>query len=132
MIDVAMRAAGAIGTRFAHQGRTPGLGLDCLGLVLFALDRPDWDERDYPEIPDSSRLADALVRCMDPAAIARIEDVPAGFVVAFSSGARRRVRHLAIRSSGGIIHAVRHFGVVETPLVDPWRGQFAGAYRWRN
>ncbi len=132
MIDVAIRAGAAIGTPFRHQGRAVGGGLDCLGLVLHALDRPDWDERNYPEIPDSLRLAEALVRCLEPLPIAKIEEAPIGSVVAFASGARRRVRHLAIRSSGGIVHAVRSFGVVETPLVDPWRGQFAGAFGWRN
>lgn len=49
------------GTPFKHQGRVPGVGLDCPGPLICACRRfgirpPDFDVTGYPERPDGSML----------------------------------------------------------------------------
>lgn len=132
MIEHATRALECVGTRFRHQGRLPGVGLDCLGLVVHAVSGEAHDQRNYPAVPDSVALQSALDRLFDRLDVEWIEDAPAGSVLAFAFGSHRRVRHLAVRTDVGMVHAVRPTGVVETPLVEPWISRFYGAYRWRN
>lgn len=54
-------AQGWLGTRFRHQGRVKGGGVDCLGLVMGAArecgyDIADLDETNYSKIPDGDYL----------------------------------------------------------------------------
>lgn len=132
MIDQATRAIACVGTRFRHQGRVPGVGLDCLGLVVHSVHGEQHDRRDYPHVPDTVALQAALDALFDRLDVNSAEDAPAGAVLAFAFGSHRRVRHLGIRTDVGMVHAIRPTGVVETPIVEPWTSRFAGAYRWRN
>src|ERR1019366_4831013 len=43
-----------LGTPFRHQGRTAGHGLDCIGVVLHALQSAGW----VPRWPETTLLAD--------------------------------------------------------------------------
>jgi len=117
-----VRAARAcIGTPFRPQGRRPGEGLDCVGVVTAALagagivvDPP----RDYA-------LSDTRDRDIDApfimAGLVRVPDTQctAGDIIVFHVSCRQR--HLAVMTGSGIVHA--HIGlrrVVETPLPLPW------------
>lgn len=53
-----------LGTPFVHQGRVPGVGLDCAGLVInVARDlgrvAPDFDVSNYAQQPDKTSIVDA-------------------------------------------------------------------------
>lgn len=115
-----------VGTRFRAQGRTPGLGLDCVGVVLVA-------------------AAAAGMGGIDPAAYAlggdhadRIEPILVGFgcqpVAVPESGDVLVVapadwqRHLAVMTPSGVVHAHAGLGrVVEGPLDPGWI--ITGAWR---
>ncbi|MCJ8191783.1 peptidoglycan endopeptidase [Sphingomicrobium aestuariivivum] len=111
MIDPVARARSALGTPFKLQGREPGSGLDCLGLVIHAF---RLDGGIFPQAY-GWRQADA---CDFLAAAARdffvIDAVFAnsGDVLRFSQGLHRH--HLAIATCNGVIHAdARHRRVIE-------------------
>ena len=56
-------ARACIGTPFHHQGRTQGIGLDCIGLVIIALRARNIavnDRTDYGRRPDGKSLVEAL------------------------------------------------------------------------
>lgn len=132
MIEIAEKAVACIGTPFRHQGRSVDHGLDCLGLVVVAVDGWRHDRRDYPSAPDTAALRRALDMHFDRLDVQSIEAAPIGSVVAFRYGMRCVVRHLAIRTPIGFVHAVRPKGVVETTIIEPWISRFEGAYAWRS
>jgi cell wall-associated NlpC family hydrolase len=135
--EIADRARSMMGTPFRHQGRQPGVGLDCLGLVVCSIGGRalDLDERDYAELPDGYRLRVALERYFEPLDVHHVEDAPSGAVLAFCQerDRSREPRHVGIRTDGGMIHSRRsgRSGVSETDLSTHWQRTFVGAYAWR-
>lgn len=118
--EIISAARACVGTRFRPQGRLPGTGLDCAGLILaaahainFPIDAP----RDYSLRCDGlTRMAEAaLARCLTlqpgehrPGDLLLLETAPG-------------LPHLAIASEAGIIHAHAGLGrVVEAPLPAEW------------
>lgn len=112
------RARTLVGTRFRPQGRDPATGLDCVGFIAaaFAIP-PEAFRRDYRLRGDHrGELEAGLLRWFR-----RIPDRSAqgGDVMLLQAGADQL--HLAVRSSGGFIHADAGLGrVVETPGDPPW------------
>lgn len=115
-------ARAAIGAPFRLHGRDPAAGLDCVGLVAWALRVPAPD--DYRlRSGDAGRAAAALGAAgLRPVAAARPGDV-----LLCRSGPGQL--HLAIRSEDGIIHAdaglrrvVERPGAVPWPVLGIWRG----------
>ena len=72
--DIVAVARAQIGTRWVHQGRLPGVALDCVGLVVHVgratgLVAPDFDVNGYSRAPDGDMLNQAglhLVRIDGP------------------------------------------------------------------
>jgi cell wall-associated NlpC family hydrolase len=59
--DVVGAARGHLGTPWQHQGRLPGVALDCAGLIIcvarqLGLVAPDWDVNGYARMPDGTML----------------------------------------------------------------------------
>jgi cell wall-associated NlpC family hydrolase len=59
--DVAAAARAEMGTPWMHQGRLPGVALDCAGLVIVTAKRlglvpQAWDIADYGRLPDGTLL----------------------------------------------------------------------------
>lgn len=118
-------ARGCVGTRFRPQGRTPGLGLDCVGVLLVAAAAAGVVVENLPgyrlggDVPD---LAAALAGhgCAPVAAA-----LP-GDVLVIAPAARQR--HFGIVTPMGLVHA--HAGlnrVVEGPIDPAWA--IIGAWR---
>jgi cell wall-associated NlpC family hydrolase len=66
--DIIAYARGCVGTPFLHRGRLPGVGIDCLGIVIcaareFGLVPPDFDLV-YPEVPDGAEFMRGANRYM--------------------------------------------------------------------
>ena len=116
--DYAARARALVGVRFRPQGRAPGMGLDCVGLVICAFS-----------------LQSNLVRSDYRLRGDHLHEILAGLAKAFrriAAGQRRNgdvlvlqvardQLHLAILTAGGFIHADARLGrVVETPGPAPW------------
>lgn len=134
MRTIAERALRMLGTPFRHQGRQPGVGVDCLGLVVCAIGGRalELDECDYAELPDGERLSAALEAHFAPLPVDYADDAPTGAVLAFRAGRESHPRHLAIRTDAGMVHARRgdRRGVVEVGLDGHWNKVFVGAWAW--
>jgi len=122
-------ARACLGTPFHHQGRAPGAGLDCIGLVVVALraaGRAVRDRSDYARRPDGV----ALVAALDEHGLKRVDgDIRAGDVLVFRYD--HRPQHVALATSAEtMIHAFAVAGrVVETGIGAYWRRRLVGTYR---
>lgn len=129
-IDPARRARALVGTRFRPQGRSPELGLDCIGLVLAACDFSTHRvRRDYRLRGDhrrellaglGSNLRRIAPRQRRPGDVLLLQVTP-------------DQAHLAILTDTGFVHADAGRGrVVETPGMPPWPVIAAFRRRARN
>lgn len=120
--DVVGFARSLLGTPFHHQGRKPGVGIDCAGVPIvvaraLSLVPPDFDVADYPAVPDGSSL-----RAYCEAHMKRWPwEEPGGVVlVAWKDGPPQHLGIVADHPDGGlsIIHAdsLRQKCVIETRL----------------
>lgn len=125
--DLVETARSMLGTPFHHQGRLPGVGLDCAGLLvctLRALGLAVEDVRGYPRQPDG-RLLDLVERQTLPGAV----EPGAVLVIRF----RGEPHHLAWCEGEGIIHALSTVGrVTRHPLDERWRRLIVAARRVRG
>lgn len=115
---IAARALAQIGTPFRLHGRSPGVALDCVGLVAYAIGAGD-------VISDYSLKGvklDFILSYMDSIGlqvVARSTHLSDGEVVIVACSPRQF--HLMIRAAGGWVHS--HAGlrkVVHTPGASPW------------
>ncbi len=121
-----------LGTPFHHQGRTPGVGLDCIGLVVVALRAVGFrvqDRQDYAPRPDGQSLEKAL-REHGFTPLPSGEPPQPGDVLLFRYDGQPQ--HVALATSPtALIHAFAPAGrVVETSLGASWRRRLVG--RWRG
>jgi len=124
---VAARAC--LGTPFHHQGRMPGVGLDCIGLVIVALRETGMDIRDrsdYGRRPDGT----SLVAALEQHGATRVDEMKAGDILVFRYD--RQPQHVALATSGDtMIHAFAPAGkVVETMIGDYWKRRLTAIYRF--
>lgn len=128
--DLIAAARACLGTPFIHQGRQPGVGLDCGGLLVVALravgiepvDMAVYDRRPHGGIME--RLLDAQP-CLTRVQVAerRPADV---LVMRFGSDPQ----HLALLAGESILHAWEAAGrVVEHRLDNRWMRHIVRVYR---
>ncbi|MDD4616065.1 MAG: NlpC/P60 family protein [Alphaproteobacteria bacterium] len=129
-IQKAIAAARAcLGTPFHHQGRAPGVGVDCIGLVIVAFRAAGAkidDRTDYARRPDGQ----SLVKALEAHGARAVSDIQAGDVLLFRYD--RQPQHVALAtSSETMIHSFAPAGkVVETSIGDYWKRRLAGIYRF--
>lgn len=116
-----------LGTPFHHQGRLPGVGLDCIGLIVVALKAVGIEVRDrtdYSPRPDGKSLIAALI---DHGAVPKSE-IEAGDILVFRYD--NQPQHVALATSDdSMIHAFAPAGeVVETLIGDYWKRRLVGIY----
>lgn len=131
---IAAAARGYLETPFRHQGRLPGVGLDCAGVVVCAARAAGLtieDAAGYAPSPDPARFAATLAVNADRIGVA---DARPGDVVTFAF--LRHPQHLAIVSAVAplrIVHAWIAAGrVVETGVDAYWRRRLRDAWRLRG
>lgn len=130
MLDVAKSIAAAracIGTPFVAQGRLPGIGLDCAGLMLHALRAGGLhidDVAGYTIPPDPHLLLTTLGRNFTPQ-----EMITPGAILLFRF--QGRAQHLALATSAStMIHAFAPAcRVVETDIGPAWLPRLLGTYK---
>lgn len=124
-------ARACLGTPFHHQGRLPQHGLDCIGLVIMAMQAADYQVRDqagYARWPVGTMLEQALIQhgaCLVP-------HQQAGDVLLFALAGV--AQHVALCSGvGHMIHAYAPVGaVVETQISPVWQRRLVGVYRFEE
>lgn len=124
-------ARACIGTPFRHQGRIPGVALDCAGLVVAVaqeLGVAYTDQQGYSRTPSGGRLECALDEqpCLVrvPASERQPGDV---LLIRFASDPQ----HLAILAGDTIIHSYASVGAVcEHRLSPVWVARIVCAYRF--
>lgn len=136
MMDTAAFVAAAeamIGTPFKHQGRLPGVGLDCAGLVVCALRAVGYPVIDAPpgygRLPSHGMLERVVESNCDRIALADLAD---GDLCTFRF--RNEPQHLAIHVGGGqLIHCWQDAGRVLCHDFDAlWRDRLVACYRLKG
>ena len=135
--SVVAAARAAIGTPFVHQGRAPGVGLDCAGLVVQvarAHGAAYADDGSYARTPAHGLLEAALdrqsclVRVDDGSPASRLEPRAGDVLLLRFAG---EPQHLAICTGDGMIHAWASVGrVCEHRLGGAWRSRIVRVYRF--
>ena len=119
-------ARGAVGARFRLHGRDPATGLDCVGLVSWALKAGGFEGA----VPSGYAIRggdrDAVAALIAYLGLMPVAEAAAGDLVLAASGPGQL--HLAIMTDGGFVHAdaglrrvVERPGVVPWPVVGCWR-----------
>jgi cell wall-associated NlpC family hydrolase len=128
--DFIAAARGMLGTPWHHQGRAPGVGIDCIGLVVCAarqcgIELPD--QRGYSRDPHGMLRPTLQAYCGDPVRERAIGDVALFKIV-------NEPQHVGILTEldgvPQLLHA--YLGsrcVVETPLDARWLRRLIAIYR---
>lgn len=127
-----------IDTPYHHQARKPGVGLDCVGLVVCTGQAvgalgAGFDVRGYSRVPDGFSLMHHLDEQLD--AIERADMRPGDVVCVAFDGYPQHIGVLGDYAHGGlsIIHASSSAGrVIETRLLFSAAMRFVAAFRFRG
>jgi cell wall-associated NlpC family hydrolase len=135
--QVATAARGLIDTPFHHQGRLPGVGVDCAGVVIVVmrqleLSAPDFDVTGYPRAPDGTSLR---AYCDEHMIAIEAADMQAGDVilVSWQGGDPQHLGILADHQNDGLslVHAEsrRYKRVIEQRIAFGRNMRLVQAYR---
>lgn len=124
-------ARACLGTPFHHQGRAPKAGLDCIGLIVIALQSIGIvvrDRLDYGVRPDGISLLAALKEH----GAEKVSEIEAGDILLFRFD--HQPQHVALATEGDkMIHSFAPAGgVVETGIGFYWRNRLVGSYRFKE
>ena len=117
-----------VGTPFHHGGRLPGVGLDCIGVIVCAARAAGVQHRDvaaYPLRPNGQ------LRIALNAQMLRVQSALPGDVLEMSFGGEPH--HVAVYAGETLIHAyaaVRR--CVEQPMVQAWWDKVRWIYRFKE
>lgn len=131
---VYLKSRELVGSKYIHQGRMKGIGIDCLGVVIWTANQLNLgitDVRNYPRNPDGTMQDKIAAVCPE------IEMKPGALLVFAIS---EYPQHCGIVSNYnppyssfgeglGLIHAWDIAGqVVEQRLTEKWRSRIVGCY----
>jgi cell wall-associated NlpC family hydrolase len=136
MITVAAIIAAAracLDTPFRHQGRIPGVALDCAGLLIAVAQAVGADYADVPAYglnPAGGMLGSALDAqpCLEPVPLSQCQP---GDILMMRFAAEPQ--HLAMLAGDTIIHAYSNVGkVCEHRLSSVWAARIVRVYRFKG
>jgi cell wall-associated NlpC family hydrolase len=128
--QIVTRARNCLGTPFQHQGRLPGIALDCAGLAVHVAS--EWhtptEPRAYGRLPHEHQLE----KWIDAQPYLTHAPKPqAGDVLLMRFV--REPQHVAICAGQTIIHSYQRAGkVVEHNLDHTWRKRIVAVYRFQD
>lgn len=125
-------AMACINTPFVHQGRVPGVGLDCAGLGIIcarAIGVEVTDFKGYPRLPFDGMLKKMFDEQPHLREVPRAE-MQAGDVLLMRISTAPQ--HVAVYVGGGfMVHAYQAIGkVVQQRLDESWRNKIIAVYRF--
>lgn len=129
MTEAVQRARALLDVPWRHQGRDPAVGLDCVGLIVRALELTE-DYTAYGRDPHQGQLEAELQRRFGAAL--PVEQMQPGDVVAMAfAGPVRHVGLVADSTLGlTLIHTDSNVGKVTEHLIDArWMRRIRGVYR---
>ena len=130
--EIIAAARACIGTPFRHQGRLPGIGLDCAGLGIVAARAVGIDITDftgYPAHPFDGMLKKMFDQQSRLMRIATRDAAPGDVMLMRISSAPQ---HVAILSYDNcMIHAYQNIGkVAEHRMDEEWSNKIVAVYRF--
>ena len=132
--DIIAAARACLGTPFRHQGRLPGVGLDCAGVaveVARALGCAPLDVSGYGRTPAAGQLEAVLDAQPDLERVDREDRQPGDILLLRFTG---EPQHLAILTDEGtMIHSYEAVGTCcEHRLSAVWAARIVRVYRFRG
>lgn len=132
--DIVGKARECLDTKFRHQGRLKGVGLDCVGMVIYVATSLGVEHVDVPaygRTPARGLLEATLDIQPFLERVADLSDMQAGDVLMMTFDGDPQ--HLAIYTGENVVHGYSAVGkVVEHRLDAVWRGRVVRAYRFRG
>lgn len=129
--EIVAAARECLCTPFRHQGRIPGLALDCAGVAVHAARRVGCSVAEpaaYGRLPHGGLLESW---CERQDFLARADAPAAGDLLLMRFMAEPQ--HLAVCTGAGIVHAYEGIGrTVEHDLDARWRRRIVRVYRFRD
>jgi cell wall-associated NlpC family hydrolase len=121
-----------VGTPFVHQGRQPGIGLDCAGVVLCAA----WESGlSLPEVADYGRMPKVehlVAHLSERARPVEVGYLAPGDVLLFAWRSRQPA-HFAVWDEGCIVHAYEAAGrTLLQQFAQAWRSRLQSCWRLRG
>lgn len=130
--EIIAAARECIDTPFQHQGRIPGLALDCVGLgavVAEKLNMPLQQTLAYGRLPNNAMLESWIDR--QPFIERVTGELMPGDVLLMRF--LKEPQHMAIYTGKNIIHAYQPMGkVVEHVMDEKWKRRIVRAYRFKE
>lgn len=127
--DIIAAARAELGTPFRHQGRLPGIALDCAGLAVVVARH--WHEVDEPRAYGRSPHLGLLQQWVESQSFITSGQPVAGalLLMRFSS----EPQHLAICAGDTIIHSYgKSMKVVEHNFSPVWRARVVKSYLFKG
>ena len=126
---IASEARKHLETPWVHQGRLPGVGIDCIGLLVLvaqSVGLPCEDTSAYARQSNGYKLQEELDAKLD-----RVDEVFPGCVLLFRIG--KLPAHVGFKTDYGFIHTyITVRKVVETTLSESWEKRLVQAYRFKE
>lgn len=126
--DLIAAARSYVGSPFHHGGRLPGVGLDCIGVIVCAASACGLlhcDVEAYPLRPNGQ------LRMSLDAQLVGVPSALAGDVLLMSFS--EEPHHVALFTGPTIIHAyITVKRCVEQPMAELWEKRVRGVYRFRE
>lgn len=131
--QIVAAARACLGTPFHHLGRVPGVGLDCLGLVLHSavsVGKPLTSPKAYPRDPSHVNMLAGAAANPALARVSNLAEIRAGDVLLLQICSK--IRHLAIYTGETLIHVLDGSvnRVCEHAIDSRWRRRMVAAYRF--
>lgn len=124
------RARSQIGVRFQHQGRCPGLALDCAGLAAYIAQSIGVEYNEWPgygRTPHKGLLESVM---NDQPCLEIVHDRKPGDILLMRFG--HEPQHLAIFTGETIIHCYEAVGIVCEHILDQaWESRIVRIYRFK-
>lgn len=136
--DIQREARQIIGAEWVHQGRNPGTGIDCIGVIVWVANKLGLhfpDRTNYSREPVGELLVDEVRERLDEIPINEAKE---GDILVLRTAGKRLPTHIAILVKGDseymLIHSIQ-ISTVRRTVEEPyrrWKRLVTHAFRFRG